>query len=144
MDNDAVFSNFGYGWEEGKKYGTMTSGLKEDIQLKQTEKQEKTNKELAILDPNLNLEELSLKEIQLRFLNGSHTSEELENKTNEEISDLFTKRSIIEALKKKKKYKKLNDIEKWPLEKLIKEHKKFIIEGDEKDLINSIFFDLIK
>jgi len=87
-------------------------------------------------------------QMQLEFLNsltnsnGKPLLSNLSKKNPKEIDELYTKYQLIEALTVKGL--SFRDLHKWSLDKLRKEHKKYLIDqGSIKDISDSLLFDIL-
>jgi hypothetical protein len=85
----------------------------------------------------------TLKDIQIEFLIEYYPKQDLCKKSSKEIEDLYNKTVLIKALKAKGCTS--NDLSKWSLDKLRKEHKKYLESEtvSSKDISDSILFDIL-
>jgi len=88
-------------------------------------------------------DEKSLKDIEINYLLSFYSLVVLQKKTSSEINDLYTRQKIIETLKTRGFDK--NDLQKWSLDKLKKEHKSFLIHDNcnSQDICDSLLFDIL-
>jgi hypothetical protein len=88
------------------------------------------------------MENKTLKEIQIKYLLSFYTNDNLIKQTTKDIDELYNKHIIIDSLITRGY--SYNEMIKWSIDKLRKEHKNLLVEGHSaKDISDSLLFDIL-
>lgn len=77
----------------------------------------------------------------MNYLIIHYTKEELSTKNELELFDLYTRHLILQGFREKKR--KVKELENLSTQELKKMYKKYAQDGNQKDLINCMLFDML-